>query len=188
MKTYTGIRTAEGALVRVIRRNEDGVEETTNLDPRLDVRRYSLVGFDWGRIEGGGCTQLALALMCDALVTDGDQREADQLARTYVFAFEEAIVERLDVNEWTLTQDQVLEAVAAVADASAKRAADIRAQQVATEQRRLADEQRARQVELRQDAVKRRRAAGTPASGTETMTLTGADVGTFDLSDEKGGA
>lgn len=187
MKTYTGIRTAEGALVRV-----HNNETIAGLDPRLDLRRYSLVGFDWGTPIGGGCTQLALALMCDALMPapgKGDnlptQAQVDQLARTYVFAFEEAVVEKLDVNEWTLTQDQIVAAITEVADATAKRAADIRAQQVATEQRRLAEEQQAKVTELRRAASERRRAAGT---GSEAMTLTSADVGTFDLSDEKGEA
>jgi hypothetical protein len=180
MKTYTGIRTAEGTMVRVRKRGDDGSDYTINLDPRLDVRRYGLAGFDWGRIEGGGCTQLALALLCDALDSGGDPGSGERLALDHVFAFEEATVEHL-LDEWTLTQDEVLQTLARVIDEKAEKAAQVRKMQVETERKRQADEQR--------DKLAVQRRMRPARTGGESMTITSADVGKFDVSDiDKNGA
>ena len=55
MKIYQGIRDEEGCVVTV----NDAL-----LDPRMDLRRYSSDGFEWG-YEGSGPHQLALAILAD---------------------------------------------------------------------------------------------------------------------------
>ena len=52
---YVGIRTPKGCLVTI-----DGAE----LKSRLDLRKHSSVGFDWGNM-GSGSLQLSLAILAD---------------------------------------------------------------------------------------------------------------------------
>ncbi len=93
MKTYEGGRGLAGAQVTV-----DGAP----LDPRLDVKQFSRMGFEW-TYEGDGPRQLALALLCDHL---GDPQRA--LALTEAFMRE--VVAELD-NAWLLTSEDIEEAL-----------------------------------------------------------------------------
>ena len=94
MKTYTGRRTADGCAVTV---SDDGGEHA--LGPRLDLRRHSLTGFEWG-YGGSGPAQLALALSVDVL---GDDIVALGVYQRLKFR----VVARLAADDWTLTEDEL---------------------------------------------------------------------------------
>ena len=94
MKVYAGARGLSGAAVTV-----DGAP----LDPRLEVRAFSRVGFEWG-FEGPGPRQLALAILADCL---GDPARA--LASCE--AFMKGVVATLD-NDWALAEADVMAALA----------------------------------------------------------------------------
>ena len=96
MKTYQGDRTIDGIVVTV-----DGAP----LDPRLDVRSFTLNGFEW-TFEGDESRQLALAILVDHL---GDGAEALALSE----GFMREVVANFD-NTWEMTGDDVAEAVAAL--------------------------------------------------------------------------
>ena|SRR5690348_17636182 len=90
MKHYVGTRIAGQAVVKV-----DG----QIFDPRLDLRRHSLDGFEWG-YAGSGPAQLALAFLVDHL------RDVSQ-ALAYYQDFKFAVVAGLDRNGWILTGDEI---------------------------------------------------------------------------------
>jgi len=92
MKTYTVRRTADGCAVTV---SDDGGELA--LGPRLDLRRLSLTGFEWG-YGGSGPAQLALA--ADVLGDDGAALGVYQ-------RLEFRVVARLAADVWTLTEDEL---------------------------------------------------------------------------------
>ena len=92
MKTYTGRRTADGCAVTV---SDDGGELALTL--RLDLRRHSLTGFEWG-YGGSGPAQLALA--ADVLGDDGAALGVYQ-------RLEFRVVARLAADVWTLTEDEL---------------------------------------------------------------------------------
>ena len=100
MKTYAGDRTIDGIMVTV-----DGEP----LDPRTDVREYSVNGFEW-TYEGDEARQLALALLVDHL--GGAER-----ALALVEPFMRAVVANFD-NTWEMTSDDVAAAVEAVEKAA----------------------------------------------------------------------
>ena len=106
MKTYTGYREhaatggSHGVAVLV---HEPG-RDPRPLDPRLDLRRHSPDGFEWG-YAGSGPAQLALALAADALGDDDRARDCYQ-------DFKFKVVARLPADGWTLTAEQVLAAAA----------------------------------------------------------------------------
>ncbi len=90
------------------RNNESGNTVTANgrrLRPRLDLRRHSPTGFDWG-YSGSGPAQLALAILADHLAGD-DARALRSYQR-----FKNRIVSRLAHEGWTLTETEVANALA----------------------------------------------------------------------------
>ncbi len=93
MKQYQGCRTNQG--VRVTADNEP-------LKLRLDLRNHSPTGFEWG-YEGSGAAQLALAILADCV--------GDELAIQHYQEFKRRIIARLSEPDWTLTENQVREAV-----------------------------------------------------------------------------
>jgi hypothetical protein len=99
MKRYEGRRVNGIAEVHV-----NGVP----LNPRLDLRKHSLTGFEWG-YEGSGPAQLALAVLADYL-------EDDELALERYQFFKRAMVARCPYVSWALEPaeiDRVLEAIPA---------------------------------------------------------------------------
>ena len=97
MKTYEGRR--EGYVA----------EATVNgrpLNPWLDLWNHSPTGFEWG-YGGSGPAQLALALLADHL---NDDEQAVQLHQE----FKRAVVTRFPHRAWTLTSEQIREALAAL--------------------------------------------------------------------------
>lgn len=97
MKTYKGTREGHVAEVKVNGRP---------LNPRLDLWNHSPTGFEWG-YGGSGPAQLALALLADHLDYD---EEAVGLHQD----FKQAVVARLPFRGWTLTSEQVEEALRAL--------------------------------------------------------------------------
>jgi len=73
------------------------------LKPRLDLFSHSPTGFEWG-YGGSGPAQLALALLADHL---GDDEAAIRLHQD----FKRTVVAKLPHREWTLTSDQIAQAV-----------------------------------------------------------------------------
>ena len=98
MKVYRGTRADDGGTVTV----SDGTGERP-LTPRLDLRRHSPTGFEWG-YGGSGPAQLALALCADAL---GDDDRAQDVYQRFKFK----VVAALPGDAWTLTEDQIKSAV-----------------------------------------------------------------------------
>ena len=92
MKRYEGKRLNGLADVRV-----DGVP----LNPRLDLWKHSVTGFEWG-YSGSGPAQLALALLADCL---GDDEEAIGWHQD----FKSAVVAGLPHEGWTLTEQEIRE-------------------------------------------------------------------------------
>src|SRR5882724_7085859 len=100
MKSYTGYRVhapGGGAVATAVTVHEDG-KEPRPLAPRLDLRRHSVTGLEWGFL-GSGPAQLALALAADALGDDGRARDVYQKLKF-------KLVARLPEDGWTVTEDQ----------------------------------------------------------------------------------
>ena len=102
MKTYIGLRTDDGCVVSVT----DG-GGCHRLDPRLDLRRHSPAGFEWG-YAGSGPAQLALALAADVLVDDEAAQDIYQRLKGRVVA-------RLPHAGWTLTAEELGDALRTLA-------------------------------------------------------------------------
>lgn len=102
MKTYTGRRTENGCAVVVA----DG-DAGRGLDPRLDLRKHSPTGFEWG-YGGSGPAQLALALAADVL---GDDEAALDVYQRLKFR----LVGRLPADGWTLTEAELGDAIRSLA-------------------------------------------------------------------------
>ena len=98
MKTYSGGRSLDGAIVTVA-----GDGQARPLDPRYDLARLSPTGFEW-TYEGAGPAQLALALLADHL---GDPAAALRLYRPFM----QAVVAELD-NSWEMTAADIDRALA----------------------------------------------------------------------------
>ena len=94
MKTYEGRRGYQTTLVTV---------NGQPLNPRFDLWEHSPTGFEWG-YGGSGPAQLALALLTDHL---GDDERAVALHQDFKWA----LVARLSRPTWTLTSDQIEQAV-----------------------------------------------------------------------------
>lgn len=95
MKTYSGDRTIDGLVVTV---NDE------TLDPRLDLKTFSLNGFEW-TYEGDESQQLALAILADYLGDDEQAlRECEDFMRTVVANFD---------NTWEMTGADIDAALAA---------------------------------------------------------------------------
>jgi hypothetical protein len=75
------------------------------LRPRFDLRNHSPDGFNWG-YGGSGPSQLALALLADAL-------DNDEAALELYQQFKWGVVCRLAAT-WTLTTDEIIAAVDAL--------------------------------------------------------------------------
>ena len=90
MKRYEGRRESGIAHVSV-----NGVP----LNPRLDLRKHSVTGFEWG-YEGSGPAQLALAILAEEL-------QDDKLATERYHMFKRVIVAKLAYAEWSLTSDEI---------------------------------------------------------------------------------
>lgn len=101
MKTYTGRRDYHLTVVAV---------NGQPLDPRLDLLEHSSTGFEWG-YGGSGPAQLALALLADHL---GDDEQAVALHQEFKWA----VVAKLSGPTWTLTSEQIAEAVQLLTSAS----------------------------------------------------------------------
>ncbi|MBN9517274.1 hypothetical protein J0H58_01950 [bacterium] len=101
MKTYSGVRTASGCAVTVT--DPAGCR---GLDPRFDLRTHSPDGFEWG-YGGSGPAQLALALAADVL---GDDEAALGVYQRLKFR----VVGRLPAEAWTLTADELADAIRAL--------------------------------------------------------------------------
>jgi len=82
------------------------VEVTVNgspLDPRLDLWNHSPTGFEWG-YGGSGPAQLALAILADHLAND---EKAVRLHQDFKFK----VIASLSRQGWTLTSDQIGQAL-----------------------------------------------------------------------------
>ena len=98
MTTCSGHRKEDGCAVTV----EDGTG-SRGLDPRFDLRKHSLTGFEWG-YGGSGPAQLALALAADVL---GDDEAALDVYQRLKFR----VVGRLPADGWTRTEAELAEAI-----------------------------------------------------------------------------
>ncbi len=90
--------------------------DSTPLDRRLDLRRYSFE-FDTGRFSWTGAAQLALALLADHFhrsEVGATKRTADERALRLHREFRKKVIEPLEGDEFTLTTDQIAAAVAAL--------------------------------------------------------------------------
>src|SRR5437867_3890573 len=94
MKTYEGKREGYVAEVTVNGRP---------LNPRLDLRNHSPSGFEWG-YGGSGPAQLALAILADCV--------GDVPALCHYQKFKGNVIALLPYKGWTITDDQVREALA----------------------------------------------------------------------------
>jgi hypothetical protein len=94
MKRYEGKRIHGLTDVRV-----DGVP----LNPRLDLWKHSVTGFEWG-YTGSGPAQLALAILADLL-------EDDERALNLYQRFKWEVIVGLPRKRWTFTSEQIEEAV-----------------------------------------------------------------------------
>ena len=88
---------------QVFRRPRAGSETGPMLDPHLDVRSHSPGGIGWGYM-GSGSTQLSLAILVDYL---GDVAQAEDLYQD----FKSAVVANLPEAEWTLSNQEIAEAL-----------------------------------------------------------------------------
>jgi Family of unknown function (DUF6166) len=94
LKLYEGLRTGHAVDVTVNGRP---------LNPRLDLYNHSPTGFEWGYC-GSGPAQLALAILADHLADD-------QQALNVYQRFKWAVIAELPKRGWTLTSQQIQEAV-----------------------------------------------------------------------------
>jgi hypothetical protein len=106
MKHYVGERTPLGCEVDVI--DSAAPNGGYALSPRQDLRNHSPTGFEWS-YAGSGPAQLALALLADAL---GDDEKAQRLYQEFKFA----LVVRLPKDRWELSQEDILQTVARIAE------------------------------------------------------------------------
>lgn len=92
---YFGLRTPEGVTVAL----EDDAGSVRPLATRLDLRKHSPAGFEWG-YAGSGPAQLALAVLADAV-------GATRAAPLYQ-AFKAQVVAALHGDRWELTRAEVV--------------------------------------------------------------------------------
>jgi hypothetical protein len=100
MKLYKGVRLCGQCVVFV---------DTSPLDPRYDLRIHSPTGFDWG-YAGSGPSQLALAILADC--TD------PETALKHYQEFKSSVVASFPDERWTLSEDEVRNAIALLETAS----------------------------------------------------------------------
>lgn len=93
MRSYRGWRDPDGHTHVAVRAN--GKNRGHKLSLRLDLYNHSPSGFDWG-YGGSGPSQLALALLADALGDD------DRAVRLYM-DFKWAVIAKLDQEKpWSM--------------------------------------------------------------------------------------
>ena len=97
MKLYSGRRQGSAVIVTV-----DG----RRLIPVCDLWNHSPTGFDWG-YPGSGPAQLALAILADHL---GNDEQALNLYQRFKWA----VVVELPGRSWTLTGEEIEQAVEAI--------------------------------------------------------------------------
>ncbi|MDB5309118.1 MAG: hypothetical protein JWO38_3320 [Gemmataceae bacterium] len=103
-KRYVGERTPDGCQVVVVdQKNPDG---SYLLPPRYDLRNHSPDGFEFG-YAGSGPSQLALALLADAL---GD----DERAQDHYQSFKFKVIARLEGDRFELSEEDIRRTVAAL--------------------------------------------------------------------------
>ena len=100
MKTYEGLRRFYVVDVTVNGRP---------LNPRLDLYNHSPTGFEWGYC-GSGPAQLALAILADHL---GDDEQAFNLYQRFKWA----VIAELPRKRWTLTSENILQAIKTLREA-----------------------------------------------------------------------
>ncbi|MBI1188278.1 MAG: hypothetical protein GC206_13270 [Alphaproteobacteria bacterium] len=99
MKTYRGRRLPTGRVRVTV--NRRGSEIEAMLAPRFELANHSPGGFEWGYL-GSGPSQLALALLADAL-------RDDARALALYQDFKRAFVALLDPSEaWTITDAAIV--------------------------------------------------------------------------------
>lgn len=108
---YTGERLADGScsVTYQVREGMLAATPAQDLPPRLDLRRHSIAGFEWG-YHGSGPAQLALALLAHHFRRPGSgmlKRDGDELACALYQWFKFEVVGGLDEPGWTLTTDDV---------------------------------------------------------------------------------
>ncbi len=109
MKVYHGMRTENGCSVVV---EENG--EFTGLPPRHDLWNHSPNSeFEWGREEGSGPAQLALALAADVLADDERARNVSQRLRY-------KLIGGLDHEGWVLTEGRIRAEISAIEEERAR--------------------------------------------------------------------
>lgn len=81
-------------------------KRATSLPLFLSEVKHSPTGFEWA-YSGSGPAQLAYAILRDTLGAVQKDRCVELYQR-----FKAAVIAKLPQNEWTLTTDQVLDAVA----------------------------------------------------------------------------
>ncbi len=110
--SYRGVRESGAARVdRLVQRQSQDSAGGAALNPRLNLRRHSPTGFEWG-YGGSGPAQLALALLADCLA---DDRRALALYQ----GFKDAVVARLPHEGWMLEQTEIEAALAKLEQAAA---------------------------------------------------------------------
>lgn len=94
-----------GACVVTVENDEVGedLRQRKKLSSRLDLWNHSPSGFEWS-YSGAGPAQLALAILADCL---GDGERAVRLHQR----FKAAVVANLPDEEWTLSEEQVRQAI-----------------------------------------------------------------------------
>jgi Family of unknown function (DUF6166) len=102
MKRYIGTRTEKGAEVIAI--DEEGGQEP--LDPRFDLRKHSMSGFNWG-FGGSGPAQLSLALLADALCDD-------EKAQHFYQDFKFKVIGRFAGDTFEISEQEICQKVAAL--------------------------------------------------------------------------
>ena len=103
--SYFGVREQGSALVFRYGPGRDP-DQGVPLPLRLDLRKHSPAGPDWG-YAGNGSAQLALAILADCL---GDDEEALEFYQE----FKATIIARLPEARWSLNEQDIDRALAAL--------------------------------------------------------------------------
>jgi hypothetical protein len=108
MKRYRASKNDTGTLDVVV---EDG-DKSYPLPLRLDLRNHSPSGFQAG-YNGSGPAQLSLALLADALSND-------ETAQRFYQDFKNKVIARLEGDQFELSQEDIIQAVAQLAKARSR--------------------------------------------------------------------
>lgn len=87
--------------------NDTSASTSRTLKPRLDLRDHSPTGFAWG-YGGSGPSQLALALLADAL---GDDRRALRLYQEFKWR---VVAQWPQCEPWAITDEEIVAMVAEI--------------------------------------------------------------------------